>query len=157
MDPKSVHSIIWHEISQRFKWMLIKSILKIWLLSVDFEKFTSMNLWGTNHSTSNALLWLVSPYVHRGEFLKDNGHQSNFQYCLCLHSLPPLWNFISNYRVPIFDPYDFLEMNYITIYSMIPQRSHNSPTLQGTRFRDSTTVTLTPGDDTTAIKVGSSA
>ena len=52
---------------------------------------------GTNHSTSNDQLWLVPTYVYEGGFLKVNGQQPNFQDLLCLHPLPPLWNFISNY------------------------------------------------------------
>ena len=41
--------------------------------------------------------------------------------------------------------------------NFIPQRSHRSLTLPRSRIRDSATVTLTPGDDTTAIKVETSA
>ena len=42
-------------------------------------------------------------------------------------------------------------------FNFIPQRSHHSLTLPRSRIRDSATVTLTPGDGTTAIKVESSA
>ena len=42
-------------------------------------------------------------------------------------------------------------------FNFIPQRSHHSLTLPWSWFRDSATVTLTPGDGTTAIKVESSA
>ena len=37
--------------------------------------------------------------------------------------------------------------------NFIPQRSHHSLTLPRSRIRDSATLTLTPGDGTTAIKV----
>ena len=40
----------------------------------------------------------------------------------------------------------------LAIY-FIPQRSHHSLTLPRSQIRDSTTVTLTPVDGTTAIKV----
>ena len=36
-------------------------------------------------------------------------------------------------------------------FNFIPQRSHHSPTLPRSQIRDSATVTLTPGDGTTAI------
>ena len=42
-------------------------------------------------------------------------------------------------------------------FNFIPQRSHHSLTLPRSRIRDSATVTLTPVDGTTAIKVESSA
>ena len=42
-------------------------------------------------------------------------------------------------------------------FNFIPQRPHHSLTLPRSRIRDSATVTLTPGDGTTAIKVESSA
>ena len=42
-------------------------------------------------------------------------------------------------------------------FNFIPQRSHHSLTLTRSRLRDSATVTLTPGDGTTAIKVESLA
>ena len=38
-------------------------------------------------------------------------------------------------------------------FNFIPQRSHHSLTLPRSRIRDSATVTLTPGDDATAIKI----
>ena len=38
-------------------------------------------------------------------------------------------------------------------FNFIPQWSHHSLTLLRSRIRDSATVTLTPGDGTTAIKV----
>ena len=38
-------------------------------------------------------------------------------------------------------------------FNFILQRSHNSLTLSRSRIGDSATVTLTPGDSTTAIKV----
>ena len=34
---------------------------------------------GTNHSRAFDVLWLVPLYVYRGEFLKVNGQQPNFQ------------------------------------------------------------------------------
>ena len=37
-----MHSIIWAEILQRWKWMQTKSLVKIWL-SVNFEKFTPIH------------------------------------------------------------------------------------------------------------------
>ena len=42
-------------------------------------------------------------------------------------------------------------------FNFIPQRSHQAFTLTRSRFRDSATVTRTPWDGTTAIKVESSA
>ena len=51
----------------------------------------------SNHSTSNARLWLVCPSVYRGEFLKVNRQQPNFQEWLWLHSLSPLYNIIPNF------------------------------------------------------------
>ena len=42
-------------------------------------------------------------------------------------------------------------------FNFIPQMSHHSLTLPRSRFRDSATVTLMPGDDTSAVKVESSA
>ena len=42
-------------------------------------------------------------------------------------------------------------------FNFIPQRSHQSRTLSRSLIRDSATVTLTPGDGTTAIKVEPSA
>ena len=42
-------------------------------------------------------------------------------------------------------------------FNCIPQRSHHTLTLPRSRIRDSSTVTLTPVDITTAIKVESSA
>ena len=42
-------------------------------------------------------------------------------------------------------------------FNLFPQRSHHSLTLPRSRIRDFATVTLTPGDGTTAIKVESSA
>ena len=42
-------------------------------------------------------------------------------------------------------------------FSFIPQRSNYSLTLPRSQIGDSTNVTLTPGDGTTAIKVESSA
>ena len=36
--------------------MLTKSILKIWLLSVNFEKFASINLWGDQPWTALQML-----------------------------------------------------------------------------------------------------
>ena len=41
-------------------------------------------------------------------------------------------------------------------FNFIPQRSRHSLTFKRSRLRDSATVTLTPGDGTTAIKVESS-
>ena len=38
-------------------------------------------------------------------------------------------------------------------FNFTPQRSHYSLTLTTSRLRDSATVTLTPGDGTTAIQV----
>ena len=40
-------------------------------------------------------------------------------------------------------------------FNFIPQRSHHSLTLRRSRIREFATVTLTPGDGTTAIEVGS--
>ena len=42
-------------------------------------------------------------------------------------------------------------------FNFIPQRSHHSLTFMRSLLRDSATVTLTPGDGTTAIKVESLA
>ena len=45
----------------------------------------------------------------------------------------------------------------LLIFNFIPLRSHHSLTVPRSRIRDYATVTLTPGDGTTAIKVESSA
>ena len=45
----------------------------------------------------------------------------------------------------------------LVTFNFIPQRSHHSLTLPRSQIMDSASVTLTPGDGTTAIKVESSA
>ena len=45
----------------------------------------------------------------------------------------------------------------LVAFYFIPQRSHHSLTLPRSRIRDSATAALMPGDDTTVIKVESSA
>ena len=55
-----------------------KSFLKIWLLSVYFEKFASLNEDATNHSGAFGGLWMVAVLVYRGEFFKVNGQRANF-------------------------------------------------------------------------------
>ena len=56
------------------------SFLKIWLLSVSFEKFTSLN---HKSNQSQPSYWStvidVSQMAAIGEFLKVNGQQPNFQ------------------------------------------------------------------------------
>ena len=44
--------------------MLTKSIVKIWLLSVNFEKFTSINLW-TDQSQHFKRSTVIGPSVHK--------------------------------------------------------------------------------------------
>ena len=71
--------------------MLTKSILKIWSLSVNFDKFTSINLW-TDQSQDFKRSTVIGPSIslYRGEFLEVNEQQPNFQEGLLLHSLSPL-------------------------------------------------------------------
>ena len=64
--------------------MQSKSFLKNWLLSFNFEKITSINLWlntsWTDQSQSSMSSAVIGPSkVYRDEFLKDNGQHPNFQ------------------------------------------------------------------------------
>ena len=61
------------------------------LLSDNFEKFTSINLW-VDQSQLFKRATVICPFIrlYRGAFLKVNGHQPNFRELLCLHSLSPL-------------------------------------------------------------------
>ena len=87
--------------------MLTKSILKIWLLSVNFEKFTSICLW-----MATALQTFDSPSVHKFievnfSKLTDNNQifRNDFD---CIHyHLSKISSQIIECK--IFAPYDFLE------------------------------------------------
>ena len=116
MDQENLHSIICREISQRWYSMLTKPILKIWLLSVNFEKFTSIYLWTDQSQHFKPSTVIGSPYVYRGEFIEVNGQQPNFRNdFVCIHyHLCEISSQIIECK--IFAPYDFLEMNSITTY-----------------------------------------
>ena len=60
-----MHSIICDEILQRWKWRPTKSFLKIWLLSVNFEKFTSIHLWSNQSQLGvwRACDWLLHSFI----------------------------------------------------------------------------------------------
>ena len=61
--------------------MLTKSILKIWLLAVNFEKFTSMDLGGPITALHTLVCdWSVHNFIEVNfSKLKDKGQQPNFQ------------------------------------------------------------------------------
>ena len=110
-----MHSIISNEISQRWSWRQTKSLLKIWLLSVNFEKFTSINLW-SNQSQSG--VWkgkLVE--VNFSKLMDRNQIFWNDFVCLYYHFCK-----ISTQinECNFFYPYDFLQWTlYNPIYSMV--------------------------------------
>ena len=64
-----------------------KPFLKIWLLCINFEKFTSINVTSITVEREFGGLWLVARNLYIYEFLKVNAQQPNFQELLCLHSL----------------------------------------------------------------------
>ena len=63
--------------------MLTKPILKIWLLSVNFEKFTSITFCG-DQSQLFKRSTVIGQFIEVS-FSKLNGQQPNFQECICLH------------------------------------------------------------------------
>ena len=114
-----LHSIILGHILQMSLCMQTKPFLKIWLQSVDFEKFTSLNLSRDQSQTSNARLWFVSLSVHRCGFLKVSAqHQfSRMAVCIHYHFCKPSSQIV---ECKTFAPYDFLEINsYHNILSMV--------------------------------------
>ena len=68
--------------------MQTNSIMKIEFLSINFEKFTSIN---QKSDQSQSRVWRAvighSSGLHSEEFLEVNGQQPNFQELLSLHSL----------------------------------------------------------------------
>ena len=75
------------------KFYCIKSLLKIWLLSVNFEKTTPLNEDRDQSKSSRSTVYMA--VIGRGfrlyrKFLKVYGQQQNFQELLWLHSLTPL-------------------------------------------------------------------
>ena len=96
--------------------MLTKSILKIWLLLVNFEKFTSINLWTDQSQRSNLDCDLS---VHKfieinfSKLTDDNQIFRNDFHCIHYH----LYKISSQIiECKIFAPNDFLE---ITVYNYI--------------------------------------
>ena len=91
--------------------METKTFLKILLLGVDFEKFTSIKRRVRPITAlQDARLWLVARVVYRDEFLKVNAQQPNFYERLCLHTLYHLCKFPAQIiECIIFVIYDFLQ------------------------------------------------
>ena len=92
--------------------MQTTSIQKIWLLSVNFEKFACKNLWERT-ITVERLKWCDwSPISLKRRISQSQRTATKFQAWLCLHSLPPRWNFIRNDSVQnFFGPYE-LSISY---------------------------------------------
>ena len=93
------------------------SFLKIWLLSVNFEKFTNRrHLRCINHSRPITRLRLVALVIYRSEFLKGNGQQPNFQewHCSIHYQLCNISTQIIECKM--FAPY---QLTIITILSML--------------------------------------
>ena len=93
--------------------MITKSVLKIWLLSVNFEKFTSINLWTDQSQTALQTLdryWSVHKFTEVNfSMLTDNNQifKNDFD---CIHyHLSKISSQIIECK--IFAPYDFLHLN----------------------------------------------
>ena len=87
---KITHSIIiFDEIILRWWWRQAKTFLKISLLSVNFEKFTSINLWSNQSQLGVWRTVIGCSMVYWGKFIKVNGQQPIFQDWLCMPLLSP--------------------------------------------------------------------
>ena len=101
------------ELTDFLEKLLTKSVLKIWLLSINFEKFTSINLW-TDQSQHFKRSTVIGPFIS----LTDNNQifRNDFDFAFIMHLCKISSQII---ECKIYAPYDFLEMKSITTYSMV--------------------------------------